>query len=87
LSDFIRPTAYAALTLILVGLVFRYRRYLRLILMRKVLRQSPERQAPEYYREMLAVLKRRGFTRALAETPLEFASRITAPLGSHVLCD
>ena len=84
LSDFVRPMIFAIAALMLLGLVFRYRRYLRLLLMRKVLGQSPERQAPEYYREMLAVLRRRGFMRRPSETPLEFARRITGQLNSGI---
>jgi hypothetical protein len=70
--------------LIVFALGYRYRRYLRLFLKRRVFRQGAEHLAPEYYLELLEVLKRRGFRRAQSETPLEFASRIRTDLDSNI---
>jgi transglutaminase-like putative cysteine protease len=82
LSDFVVPLVFVIAALVLLGVWARYRRYLRLVFLRNVLGGSPERQAPEYYREMLAIMKRRGFVRKLSETPLEFATRTGRELGN-----
>ncbi len=68
--------------LILFAVGYRYRRYLRLFVKR--LRQGAQQLAPEYYLEMLEVLRRRGFKRGRAETPLEFVERIRVDLNSNI---
>jgi hypothetical protein len=70
--------------LMVFAVAYRYRRYLRLFLKRTILRQGADRLAPEYYLEMLEVLKRRGFRRGQSETPLEFVNRIRTELDSNV---
>jgi len=70
--------------LIVFGVAYHYRRYLRLFVKRSILRQGADQLAPEYYLEMLEVLKRRGFSRKRAETPLEFVMRVRAELDSNV---
>jgi hypothetical protein len=70
--------------LLVIAVTYRYRRYLRLFVKRSILRQGAEQLAPEYYQEMLEVLKRRGFRRIASETPLEFVRRIRADLDSNV---
>ena len=69
---------------IVCAVAYRYRRYLRLFVKRRILRQGADRLAPEYYRELLEVLKRRGFRRGQSETPLEFVKRIRIDLDSAV---
>jgi transglutaminase-like putative cysteine protease len=69
---------------VVFAVAYRYRRYLRLFVKRKVLRQGADRLAPEYYLELLEVLKRRGFRRARSETPQEFANRVRVDLGSKI---
>jgi len=61
-----------------VGLVvYRYRRLLRLFVKKEVLRRSSDQLAPEYYMEMLEILRKKGHVKKQAETPLEFAIRLT----------
>ncbi len=61
-----------------VGLVvYRYRRLVRLFLKKEVLRRSSDQLAPEYYMEMLEILRKKGHVKKQAETPLEFAIRLT----------
>jgi protein-glutamine gamma-glutamyltransferase len=66
------------------GVWYRYRRLLRLFVRRNILRHPPDRLAPEYYREMLHLLNKRGFARKSSETPLEFVKRISSELNSPV---
>jgi protein-glutamine gamma-glutamyltransferase len=66
------------------GMLYRYRRYLRLFVRRTILGQSPDRLAPEYYREMLQLLNKRGFVRKVSETPLEFVTRISSELENPI---
>jgi len=70
--------------LVVFALAYRYRRYFRLFVKRRILRQGAAQLAPEYYLEMLEVLRRRGFRREHSETPLEFVKRIRIDLNSPV---
>ncbi len=70
--------------LIVFAVAYRYRRYLRLFVKRRIFRRGADQLAPEYYLELLEVLKRRGFRRGQAETPLEFVKRIRIELDSNV---
>ncbi|RPI27516.1 MAG: DUF3488 domain-containing protein [Acidobacteria bacterium] len=70
--------------LLAFAVMYRYRRYLRLFVKRRILMLSADRLAPDYYLELLDVLKRRGLERRRSETPLEFASRAQARLDSVV---
>ncbi len=51
---------------------------------RTVLRKSPSELAPDYYLELLEILRRKGFVRLPAETPSEFATRV-CPLMESTL--
>ncbi|MBI4445444.1 MAG: DUF3488 domain-containing protein [Acidobacteria bacterium] len=61
-------------TLFLLG--WRYRRMLRMSIKKRVLGFEGTQLAPEYYREALEVLKKKGFSRRPYETPYEFAVRV-----------
>jgi len=70
--------------LLVFALAYRYRRYLRLFVKRRIFRLDSEQLAPEYYLELLYVLQRRGLKRERWETPLEFATRARARLDSTI---
>ena len=72
-----------ALAFLLTGtLIYRYRRYIRIFLRRRVLKGSGKEIAQEYYLELLEVLDRKGFRKSSFETPSEFASRVRSELHS-----
>ncbi len=58
------------------------RRRLVLFWKRTVLRRSPSELAPDYYLELLEILRRKGFDRLPAETPSEFANRVCPHMGT-----
>jgi len=63
---------------IVVGFVaYRYRRFIRLLIRKDILRRSSDQLAPDYYLEMLEILRKKGHIKNLAETPREFAVRLT----------
>ncbi len=65
-------------SLIAVGFVaYRYRRFVRLLIRKEILRRSSDQLAPDYYLEMLEILRKKGHVKKLAETPREFAVRLT----------
>lgn len=67
----------------LVGwVVYRYRRYFRVLWKQRVLKRNAGDIAPEYYLEMLDLLKRRGFVKKPCETPAEFVHRIATDVPS-----
>lgn len=81
-------TALAGLAVGVIGLGwlgYRYRRYFRFLWKQRVLKKNSWDIAPEYYLEMLDVLKRRGFEKQPFETPAEFANRVAAKLPSPLL--
>ncbi|HSR68725.1 MAG TPA: DUF3488 and transglutaminase-like domain-containing protein [Acidobacteriota bacterium] len=61
---------------------YRYRRYLRAFLKKRILGSHTAEIAPEYYLEMLDLLERKGLPRESWETPAEFAARVGRRLGS-----
>ena len=61
---------------------YRYRRYLLVFWKSHILEKPDSEIVPDYYREMLDVLKRKGFVRKPSETPAEFAARIQVELRS-----
>jgi hypothetical protein len=71
---FFRRAPWAALLAmgaIGAGVVFLWRRW----------RQRTARASAAFYRRLLRLLQRRGFQRALSETPREFAARVHAAVG------
>ncbi len=53
--------------------------------LRRFTKNRPAGQAaPEYYNQMLAILRRKGFSKWPAETGAEFAKRVERPLGSSL---
>ncbi len=62
--------------------LYRYRRYLLVCWKCHILKKPDSEIVPDYYREMLDILKRKGFVRKSCETPAEFAARIQLELRS-----
>ena len=73
------------ITLGLAWTTYRFRRYFRFLWKQRVLKQEVQDIAPEYYFEMLDVLRRKGFVKKPSETPAEFADRVSADLPSPLL--
>lgn len=63
-------------------LLWRYRKYLLILIRQNLLRKSPAKLAPSYYLELLDLLERKGLKRKAGETPAEFAQRVSPLLGS-----
>ena len=70
------------LCMVLLGLLHRYRPYLRLLWKQWLSRGGSPALAPEYYIEMLRVLKRKGLSKKPSETPYEFLERIRPEFDS-----
>jgi protein-glutamine gamma-glutamyltransferase len=70
--------------LLLAAALARYRRPLWFLVQRRIFGRSGDRLARGYYGELLDILGRRGFSRRLAETPLEFCARVAAELGTDL---
>jgi hypothetical protein len=64
------------------GIFHRYRRYVRVLWKQWFFQQASSKIAPEYYLEMLALLRRKGHVKKPAETPNEFVERIQVDLDS-----
>ncbi len=60
----------------------RYRRYVRVLWKQWFFQQASSKIAPEYYLEMLDLLRRKGLVKRPAETPNEFVERIEVDLHS-----
>jgi len=60
----------------------RYRRYVRVLWKQWFSHQASSKIAPEYYLEMLDLLRRKGLVKRPAETPDEFVERIQVDLNS-----
>ena len=69
----------------LAWLAYRFRRYFRFLWKQRVLKRKARDIAPEYYCEMLDLLRRRGFVKKPSETPAEFATRVSADLPAPFL--
>ncbi|MEE8348419.1 MAG: DUF3488 and transglutaminase-like domain-containing protein [Acidobacteriota bacterium] len=63
-------------------MMYRYRRYLKILWRQWFSGRVSSRIAPEYYLEMLALLGRRGLVKNPAETPGEFVQRIQVDFNS-----
>ena len=70
---------------LLAWIVYRSRRYVRFLWRQRVLKQKPWDIAPEYYSEMLDLLRRKGFVKRPSETPAEFARRVSGYLPGPFL--
>jgi hypothetical protein len=57
-------------------MIYRYRRYFRILWKQWFSGRVDSSIAPEYYLEMLALLGRKGLVKGPAETPSEFVERI-----------
>jgi len=69
---------------LLAGVLLRIRRFAILAFLRKyVLRLDPNEMIRRYYRDMLKILKIKGYPKKPAETPGEFLSRISGAFPSE----
>lgn len=66
------------------GILLRARRFAVLSVLRKyILRLDPNEMVRRYYRDMLKILKSKGFPKNPAETPEEFLSRLNGSFPSE----
>ena len=63
-------------------MMYRYRRYFRILWKQWFSGKVSSSIAPEYYLEMLDLLGRKGLVKGPAETPREFVTRIQANFGN-----
>ena len=74
-----------AVIALLAWLTYRSRRHFHFFWRRRILKQKAWDIAPEYYSEMLDLLRRKGFVKKLSETPAEFARRVSGSLPGSLL--
>jgi transglutaminase-like putative cysteine protease len=63
-------------------MIYRFRRYFRVLWKQLFSGKVSSSIAPEYYLEMLDLLRRKGLVKVPAETPREFVERIQADVSS-----